>query len=107
MSEAPAAPMTTVEAVIRRRMGFLEHEAAHQAIDQVRRTWLPILEAYVEEKGDRLGPDRRRRLDREIGRLRKCLKMPPLGPSAQAIDRRRRKTRERVRRYRQRTAPQI
>jgi hypothetical protein len=80
----------------------LEHQAARQAVDQARRRWLPILEAYADEHGRNLGPDTRRRLNREIGRLRKCLKMPPLAPSAEAIDRRRRKTRERVRRYRQR-----
>ena len=91
-----------VPQVLRVGMWVIERQAAQQAIERERRYYLPILEAWAKENDRKLAPDERRRLNQEIQRLRRCLKMPPPDPSPEAIDRQRQLTRDRVRRYRQR-----
>jgi hypothetical protein len=85
-------------------MWAIETEAARGAIGQARRSWLPVLEAYAEEHERDLGPDTRRRLNREsngcdVARKCRCWTREPKPLTAAAG-----KTRDRVRHYRQRRA---
>ena len=92
-----------------------EERAAKQAIEQERRSWLPILEAIAADIDAHYEFDSPRqretfaaRLGKEIDHLRRCLgysmarQRGPLTP--EEIDRRRERTRERVRLFRARRA---
>jgi len=79
-------------------MRGIEIAAARRAVAGERRRWLPILEACVERDED--GVDEY--VHREIRRLRRLLGLPPVDPSPEVLERRRRLVRERVRRFRER-----
>jgi hypothetical protein len=82
-------------------MAAVERAAACRAIADERASWLPILEAWAAALGDDDDVLMVIWLDGEIRRARRLLHLPPV-PSPQAVEQRREKTRERVRRYRQR-----
>jgi hypothetical protein len=78
-------------------MAAQERDAVTKALARARRDWLKRLARCRADLPDH--DARLARLDAEISRLRRLLK---LGPSSQALLRRRQQTRERVRRWRAR-----
>jgi hypothetical protein len=90
-------------------MAAREREAAARAIAEERESWLAILEGYAATLPDDVPRDEllmRVILDGEIRRLRKLLRLPPPGPDAETLAKRREQTRERVRRHRLRRREQ-
>jgi hypothetical protein len=82
-----------------------EYAAAEQAMEETRREWLPILEEHEQELRERMQHEPTEHdplmlmfLSGEIKRLRRLLR---LGPSRETV---RERTRERVRRFRERKA---
>ena len=83
-------------------MAAIERDAAARAIAKERTFWLQVLEDTLPAlHGDDADPMTRIQVEAEIRRLRKALHLSPL-VYPQMLERRRIKTRERVRRHRRR-----
>jgi hypothetical protein len=80
-----------------------------QAIEETRRTWLPILEAWLADANADANASAASLFEEEIRRLRKLLgiESPKRQPSPEALERRRAATRERVRRWRAKGCPMV
>jgi len=76
--------------------------AAERAAAEERASWLPMLEAWAAQLTAEDDLFLHGYLATEIRRLRRLLRLPPIR-SPEAIERRRRLTRERVQRHRART----
>jgi hypothetical protein len=90
------APMSLDELVRGGGVSGLEREAANRAIAQERRFWLPVLEACLDRCDGKTDLHAIMYLTGEVSRLRRLL-----GVST-SLEWRRAKTRERVRRWRER-----
>jgi hypothetical protein len=93
-------PKSLHELILAGGVTALEHAAATQAIEETRRSWLPIIEAEATRPD--LSLYATIYLAGEIRRLRRMLKLPPPPPSAADQQLRREQTRDRVRRHRAR-----
>jgi hypothetical protein len=82
-------------------MQQVEYLAARQAIAQEREYWLPILQLWYDDMTDADDLEERQALYRQVRRLRQLLGMKRIS-APDAGQQRRIKTRERVRRYRER-----
>jgi hypothetical protein len=82
-------------------MSAWEKIVAARAIEHERKAWLRILEDTLARLGDQADTSTYIRRELEIRRLRRLLGLPR-PPTPAQLERRREKTRERVRRYRQR-----